>query len=181
MSSTPSMKKRDANSSVSDATPKSGCIHRYPPMKMYARPTSAFQIMLPAPWAWNATTRWMTPARMMSQAMTALTVTAARSGDPTARIPNRISRTPQRIAQPEACRNNEPGDGVTICASLDEFQEAHFATGVGFAQGGRLPEFPVDGLLLPRYRLQTLGVKLEEMSGIFFRLGGGPGPLETYP
>ena len=35
-----------------------------------------------------------------------------------------------------------------------------------------------DGLLLPRDCLQALAVKLEQMSGVLFRLGRRPGALE---
>jgi hypothetical protein len=65
---------------------------------------------------------------MMSQAIKALTATAARKGAPMATIPKIISKTPQRMDHPEACRNNAAGDSVTMCASSVEFQDGTFCS-----------------------------------------------------
>src|SRR5438132_2158225 len=52
---------------------------------------------------------------MMSQAMTTLTATAARNGEPTAKIPKTISKTPQRIDNVEACRTISTG----LCSAME--------------------------------------------------------------
>src|SRR5579864_6138441 len=48
--------------------------------------------------------RWTTPAKTISQAMRALTATAAISGAATANMPKQISETPQRMVKVEARR-----------------------------------------------------------------------------
>src|SRR5438105_9670482 len=63
---------------------------------------------------------------MISQAITAFTATAATSGEPMANTPKMISRTPQAIDHPEACRTNEDGDGEVMCISLSRVQDGTF-------------------------------------------------------
>jgi hypothetical protein len=45
---------------------------------------------------------WTTPAKTMSQAMTTLTATAARNGEPIAIMPKTISKTPHTMDNVEA-------------------------------------------------------------------------------
>ncbi len=64
--------------------------------------------MLPAPCARKASTRWTTPAKIISHATSPVTATAARSGKPTATMPNTISKTPHKIETVEACFTTHP-------------------------------------------------------------------------
>src|ERR1700736_5362869 len=134
---------------------------------------------------------------MMSQAISALTATAASKGEPMATTPNMISRTPQRIDHPEACFSSEFVDCATMCASSVRLQDGTFCSqgaiyasrirsgfgrnsGVllGHPRSGNDKIFAVacvqtlafDGLLLSRDCLQALAVKLEKMSGVLFRM-----------
>src|ERR1700738_5186432 len=65
---------------------------------------------------------------MMSQAISALTATAASKGEPMATTPNMISRTPQRIDHPEACFSSEFVDCATMCASSVRLQDGTFCS-----------------------------------------------------
>src|SRR5260370_25276736 len=56
---------------------------------------------------------WTTPAKMMSHAMTALTATAARNGEPIATMPKTISKTPHTMDNVEALRTMSTG---VVCA-----------------------------------------------------------------
>jgi hypothetical protein len=47
--------------------------------------------------------------------MTALTATAARTGDPTASMPSTMSKTPHKIDQVEACRTISDG----VCCAIE--------------------------------------------------------------
>src|ERR1700722_14952344 len=106
MSKMPSIRKSDASSRVSDATPKTGCTIAYAPTHRYATPTKSFHIMPPPACARKASIRWTTPAKTISQAMTILTATAATTGEPTAITPKTISKTPHKMETVEAFRTN---------------------------------------------------------------------------
>src|ERR1700728_1671565 len=75
--------------------------------------------MPPAACARKASIRWTTPAKTISQAMTALTATAARNGEPTATTPKTISKTPHKIETVETFRTNPTGVFCAIEASSE--------------------------------------------------------------
>src|ERR1700733_14425499 len=81
--------------------------------------------MLPAPCARKASTRWTTPARIISHPTSAFTATAARNGVPIATMPKTISKTPHKIETVEACRTISTG---LFCAIKPSLKQRHKPT-----------------------------------------------------
>src|ERR1700689_1517507 len=75
---------------------------------------------LPAPCARNASIRWTTPAKTISHATTTLTATAARNGEPTAILPNTLSKTPHKMETVEPLFTISTGVFCAIEASLNK-------------------------------------------------------------
>src|SRR5271157_3640224 len=71
----------------------------------------------------------------MSQAMTTLTATAARNGEPTAIMPKTISKTPHTMDNVEACRTMSPGVFCAMEPSLrnraNPISKSRFSEGYG--------------------------------------------------
>src|ERR1700683_2565893 len=118
-------------------------------------PTKAFQMTLPAPCARNASIRWTTPAKTISHATTTFTATAGRNGEPTAIMPNTISKTPHKTETVEPLFTISTGVFCAIEASLIS---GHKRTPKSLeieerAQFGGMPKWA--GGLLPRKKLRV--------------------------